>query len=217
MNAQLRRRLEMAGRVREFLRAHKTDGVGEGLGLAKLEELVQRAEVLASQQRSGRRLPRLVVSEREPPLARLALSMQRLVGWNLSAVLIHVMNIERSIRMQEERTRSADAGELVHMFDGRVRKPAGVQVHRRFAFHFHPARAAHHHQLLVGRVKVPGRATASCALDQQDGRPVRWITLFHRQREAVGESRILLELSRRRVLSHGFVGLLSDRGSGHQG
>ena len=53
MNAQLRRRLEMAGRVREFLRAHKTDGVGEGLGLAKLEELVQRAEVLASQQREG--------------------------------------------------------------------------------------------------------------------------------------------------------------------
>jgi len=43
----------MAGRVREFLRAHKTDGVGEGLGLAKLEELVQRAEVLASQQRAG--------------------------------------------------------------------------------------------------------------------------------------------------------------------
>jgi hypothetical protein len=43
----------MAGRVREFLRAHKTDGVGEGLGLAKLEELVQRGEVLASQQRSG--------------------------------------------------------------------------------------------------------------------------------------------------------------------
>jgi len=29
------------------------DGVGEGLGLAKLEELVQRAEVLASQQRAG--------------------------------------------------------------------------------------------------------------------------------------------------------------------
>ena len=53
MNAQLRRRLEMAGRVREFLRAHKTDGVGEGLGLAKLEELLQRAEVLASQQRAG--------------------------------------------------------------------------------------------------------------------------------------------------------------------
>src|SRR5216110_307892 len=53
VNAQLRRRLEMAERVREFLRAHKTDGVGEGLGLAKLEALLQRAEVLASQQREG--------------------------------------------------------------------------------------------------------------------------------------------------------------------
>lgn len=53
MNAQLRRRLEMAERVREFLRAHKTDGVGEGLGLAKLEELLQRAQVLAAQQRAG--------------------------------------------------------------------------------------------------------------------------------------------------------------------
>ncbi len=53
MNAQLRRRLEMAERVREFLRAHKTDGVGEGLGLAKLEVLLQRAEVLAAQQRAG--------------------------------------------------------------------------------------------------------------------------------------------------------------------
>lgn len=37
-------------RVGDFLRAHKTDGVGEGLGLAKLEELLQRAQVLAAQQ-----------------------------------------------------------------------------------------------------------------------------------------------------------------------
>jgi len=53
MNAQLRRRLEMAERVQEFLRIHRTDGVGEGLGLAKLEELLQRAVVLAAQQRAG--------------------------------------------------------------------------------------------------------------------------------------------------------------------
>jgi hypothetical protein len=44
----------MAARVRDFLRTHKTDGVpGEGLGLAKLEELITRAEGLANQQRSG--------------------------------------------------------------------------------------------------------------------------------------------------------------------
>src|SRR5205085_237986 len=34
MRAQLRRRLEMAERVRDFLRTHQTDGVGQGLGLA---------------------------------------------------------------------------------------------------------------------------------------------------------------------------------------
>lgn len=53
MNALLRRRLDMAGRVRDFLRAHKTDAVGEGLGLAKLEELIARAEALDAQQRAG--------------------------------------------------------------------------------------------------------------------------------------------------------------------
>lgn len=53
MRAQLRRRLEMAERVRDFLRAHHTDGVGQGLGLAKLEELLERAKVLAEQQQVG--------------------------------------------------------------------------------------------------------------------------------------------------------------------
>lgn len=53
MNKLLRRRLDMATRVRDFLRAHKTDVVGEGLGLAKLEELVGRADVLVAKQRAG--------------------------------------------------------------------------------------------------------------------------------------------------------------------
>jgi hypothetical protein len=53
MDARLRRRLEMAVRVRDFLRAHQTDGVGEGAALARLDELVARAEVLAAQQRAG--------------------------------------------------------------------------------------------------------------------------------------------------------------------
>ena len=53
MDARLRRRLEMAVRVRDFLRAHRTDGVAEGAALARLEELIQRAEVLSAQQRAG--------------------------------------------------------------------------------------------------------------------------------------------------------------------
>src|SRR2546425_2459680 len=90
--------------------------------------------ILRASRRSGRRLPRLGSSGSEP-LARLVLPVQRLLGWNLTAVLIYVMDIERSIRMQEERTRSADAGELVHMFDRRKRKPTRMQVHCGFAFH----------------------------------------------------------------------------------
>ena len=53
MDAILRRRLEMAARVRDFLRTHRTDGVGQGLGLARLELLLERAEQLAEQQRVG--------------------------------------------------------------------------------------------------------------------------------------------------------------------
>lgn len=53
MKAQLRRRLEMAERVRTFLRAHQLQGVGKDLGLEKLEELIARAQVLDEQQRVG--------------------------------------------------------------------------------------------------------------------------------------------------------------------
>jgi len=64
MNAVLRRRLEMAVRVRDFLRAHKTEAVGDGTALAHFEELVARAEALAAQQRSG------VVATRSATLQR---------------------------------------------------------------------------------------------------------------------------------------------------
>ena len=67
MDARLRRRLEMAVRVRDFLRAHRTDGVAEGAALTRLEELVQRAEVLAAQQLDGdgQRAPHELLSDRE--------------------------------------------------------------------------------------------------------------------------------------------------------
>src|ERR1051325_1174287 len=53
MLAQLRKRLEMAVRVRDFFRAHQTDGATEQGLVARLEQLVQRVEELASQQRAG--------------------------------------------------------------------------------------------------------------------------------------------------------------------
>lgn len=64
MNAAVRRRLERAARVRDFLRAHKTEGTGEGTALARLEELLQRADVLAAQQQAG------VVATRSATLQR---------------------------------------------------------------------------------------------------------------------------------------------------
>lgn len=53
MRTDLRRRLEMAVRVRDFFRTHRTEGVTEEGAVALLEQLVQRAEQLASQQRAG--------------------------------------------------------------------------------------------------------------------------------------------------------------------
>ena len=65
MNALVRRRLEMAARARDFLRAHEMDGVGQGLGLAKLEELLERAENLATQQRTGVAVVRSATKQRQ--------------------------------------------------------------------------------------------------------------------------------------------------------
>jgi len=52
MNAMLRRRLERATRVRDFLRAHRTEGA-EATALTRLEALLERAAALATQQRAG--------------------------------------------------------------------------------------------------------------------------------------------------------------------
>jgi hypothetical protein len=73
----------MAARVRDFLRTHQTDGVGEGLGLAKLEELIQRAEVLAGQQRGGVAVARSASQQRNAvrrALQRKLLGYLRVVG-----------------------------------------------------------------------------------------------------------------------------------------
>ena len=65
MNATLRRRLERAMRVRDFIRANRTDGAGEATALTRLEELIQRADVLAAQQRAGVVATRAATMQRE--------------------------------------------------------------------------------------------------------------------------------------------------------
>ena len=55
MKADLRRRLEMAERVRDFLQAHRAEGIqgAEATACDRLEELLARVEVLSAQQRAG--------------------------------------------------------------------------------------------------------------------------------------------------------------------
>jgi hypothetical protein len=53
MKAVMRRRLEMAARVRDFLRAHETEVQSEASALTRLEELLQRAQELDAQQQNG--------------------------------------------------------------------------------------------------------------------------------------------------------------------
>jgi hypothetical protein len=73
----------MAERVRDFLRAHNTDGVGQGLGLAKVEELLERAKVLAEQQVVGVAMTRRATKHRNEvrrALQRTILRYLRVVG-----------------------------------------------------------------------------------------------------------------------------------------
>ncbi len=53
MNRLLRRRLEMAARVCEFLRTHQKQEEGEEPALIRLEQLIERANALAAEQRAG--------------------------------------------------------------------------------------------------------------------------------------------------------------------
>ena len=82
MNAMLRRRLERAARVRDFIRAHRTDGAGEATALTRLEELIQRTETLAAQQRAGVVATRAATMQRD----KLRRALQRKLLKYLAAV-----------------------------------------------------------------------------------------------------------------------------------
>jgi hypothetical protein len=72
MKATLRRRFEMAERVRDFLRAQLSAGVeAVGSALTRLEELVDRAAALVAQQRAGAVAARGAVQQRARVRAEL--------------------------------------------------------------------------------------------------------------------------------------------------
>ena len=77
MNARLRRRLERAERVRDFLRAYLTAGVLERDAVAHFEALVERVHVLAVQQRDGVAVTRAATKQRMAVRRRLQLKVLR--------------------------------------------------------------------------------------------------------------------------------------------
>lgn len=54
MNTSVRRKLEMAARVREFCRAHAPKEPGFGVALTRFEEKLTRAEAIAAREHDGR-------------------------------------------------------------------------------------------------------------------------------------------------------------------
>jgi hypothetical protein len=54
MNFSIRRKLDMAGRVRDFCRTHPVQNSGHTAAVARLEERLARAEALARQEVAGR-------------------------------------------------------------------------------------------------------------------------------------------------------------------
>ena len=104
MKATLRRRLERAVRVRDFLRAHQTDGVAEAAGLARLEELITRADALAAQQLSGLIAARAAAEQR----ARVRRALQSKLLRYLAGVgaVAGKENVELGAQFRLPRTRA---------------------------------------------------------------------------------------------------------------
>lgn len=82
MRTDLRRRLEMAVRVRDFFRTHQTDGSTQDGVVERLDQLVQRAEALSAQQRAGVLATRVASGER----AKLRRKLQSTLLRYLSAL-----------------------------------------------------------------------------------------------------------------------------------
>lgn len=64
MNAQVRKKLDMAGRVRDFSRLHMSEDPSYAAVLTSFESRLARAEALATQQRAGRLTSRSATARR---------------------------------------------------------------------------------------------------------------------------------------------------------
>ncbi len=86
--------MELAKRVRGFLRDHPLSGTGANAALARLEELIRRAEELAAKQRDGVTASRRAADRRKE--LREAL-LRRLVRYLVAVGVVAEMEVELSL------------------------------------------------------------------------------------------------------------------------
>ena len=77
MNAEVRRKIEMAARVREFSRAHPSDDPSYATMLARLEDRLARADALATQERAGLIAERAATARRNELRRRMHFQLLR--------------------------------------------------------------------------------------------------------------------------------------------
>jgi hypothetical protein len=80
MNLSIRRKLEMAARVRDFARAHPDANPGHTAAVARLEDRVARAEALAQQEVAGRKTVTGAVVARDQLRGEIRGTIALLVG-----------------------------------------------------------------------------------------------------------------------------------------
>lgn len=103
MRATWRRRLERAVRVRDFLRAHKTEGA-EAVALTRLEDLVTRVETLTAQQVAGLVARQGSVDQRKQVRAELHGKLLRYLAGVGAVAAKENAQLAAQFRLPKERT-----------------------------------------------------------------------------------------------------------------
>src|ERR1051326_4272476 len=140
--------------------------------------------------------------------------LERRVRGDLRSLVVHVVDVERRVRVDVEQARGR-ATELVRVPGGHQREPAGAQRQGLAIPGLDVSDAAHQHQVLVGRVPVPGDGAAGGDPGKDHRGPVPRIAALNRARPAGREPRDRRELDLGNVPGDRLAaGRLSPNGAG---
>ncbi len=114
MESVVRRKLEMAARVREFMRAHASGDTGVFPGLAQFEETLMRADEIAAREQEGRTAERAARAQRK--------ELRRLLHFQLIRYLVAVGSLAAKDQAElSERFKLPNSGLTNSAFLGNVK------------------------------------------------------------------------------------------------